>query len=148
MLDRLKTGQAGEYSGGGLIKSMGGMKSVLTSRRAGEKEAYDERVLGSGNFVESVLKSAGEKIADKNKTREEVMEEVVGITGIGREEIVRPSRKSGPARARAIYCHLCRETAGIRTSDLMRELKMTQSGIARLTARGRDLAGKYENKKI
>ncbi len=49
-----------DYSGGGLIRSMGGFKELL-KRGNKDREAYDDRILGCGGFVEKVLKEAGEK---------------------------------------------------------------------------------------
>ncbi len=43
-------------SGGGLIRSLGGWSNVLSARRKGEAEQADQRVLGSGSFVQGVLK--------------------------------------------------------------------------------------------
>ena len=40
---------------GGLIRSMGGWSAVLASRRRGESEASDQRILGDGDFVKQVV---------------------------------------------------------------------------------------------
>ena len=45
-------------NGGGLVRSLGGWSNVLAVRRKGEREEADQRVLGSGKFVQSVLKEA------------------------------------------------------------------------------------------
>ena len=42
--DRRDKYKSGEYSGGGLIKSIGGLGNVLTFRRSGEKELFDDRI--------------------------------------------------------------------------------------------------------
>ena len=44
-----------ELVGGGLIRSLGGWFEVLALRRRGEKEVFDQRILGDGDFVEQVL---------------------------------------------------------------------------------------------
>jgi REP-associated tyrosine transposase len=44
------------FKGGGLIRSIGGPEN-LKEHRNGTKWAYDERILGEGAFVESVLKN-------------------------------------------------------------------------------------------
>ena len=43
------------FTGGGLIRSIGGRENLEEHRRS-EKWAYDERILGDGKFVESVLR--------------------------------------------------------------------------------------------
>lgn len=44
--------------GGGLLRSAGGWSEVKSMRRLGIKQAADERVLGSGDFVRSVINEA------------------------------------------------------------------------------------------
>ena len=44
-----------ELSGGGLVRSHGGWSQVLSMRKQGLKEQGDERILGSGDFVQSLL---------------------------------------------------------------------------------------------
>lgn len=55
-------GQRPELVGGGLIRSMGGWSKVLSLRQTGEREAYDERILGDGDFVQAILKEADQKL--------------------------------------------------------------------------------------
>ncbi len=44
-----------ELVGGGLIRSMGGWSAVFDSRRRGEREVADQRILGDGDFVKQVI---------------------------------------------------------------------------------------------
>ena len=43
-----------EFTGGGLIRSKGGWSHVVSARRSGLEEEFDERILGSGDFVSAV----------------------------------------------------------------------------------------------
>ena len=54
-------GRRPELQGGGLIRSAGGKKSDLLGRKKEEREKGDERVLGSGDFVNETLSKAGEE---------------------------------------------------------------------------------------
>jgi len=47
-------GRRPELVGGGLVRSLGGWKAVKALRGMGEKIKGDERILGDGDFVESV----------------------------------------------------------------------------------------------
>ena len=47
----IERGRRPELVGGGLIRSMGGWWAVLASRRRGEREVADQRILGDGDFV-------------------------------------------------------------------------------------------------
>ena len=42
-------------SGGGLIRSLGGIGEAVCDRKAGIREAYDSRLLGTGEFVTQIL---------------------------------------------------------------------------------------------
>jgi REP element-mobilizing transposase RayT len=56
------------FKGGGLIRSAGGIENVQNRSRK-ERERYDDRVLGDGEFVESILRRAEEyeQVAEKTK---------------------------------------------------------------------------------
>jgi putative transposase len=51
-------GRRPELVGGGLIRSLGGWSAVKALRRAGDRELSDDRILGSGEFVEQIIKEA------------------------------------------------------------------------------------------
>ena len=48
-------GKVPELTGGGLIRSKGGWSQVVSARRRGQREEADERILGSGDFVNAIL---------------------------------------------------------------------------------------------
>jgi len=129
-----------DLSGGGLFRSFGGKSAVFKAFRAGEKMSSDQRILGEGDFVETVLRTAGEAMQKERKSRAEVLAEVETATGISREDIVRRTRERGPSNARALYCYLCREASGGSASELTGELGITQSAVSKLASKGRILA--------
>ncbi|CAB1061143.1 conserved hypothetical protein, partial [Olavius sp. associated proteobacterium Delta 1] len=51
-------GRRPELVGGGLIRSLGGWSAVKAMRRSGERELSDDRILGSGEFIERIIKEA------------------------------------------------------------------------------------------
>jgi len=63
-------GRRPELVGGGLVRSVGGRSEVVSLRRQGVRETTDERILGSGDFVERVLKEADEKTKGAYSARE------------------------------------------------------------------------------
>ena len=105
-------------------------------RKAG---ACGRGMFGGDDFVEGLLKADEKTIDRESKSRAELLAEVSRLTGIQRAEILRPSRNRESARARAIYCYLCKEEAGVSGPELMAELKINQSGISKLINKGRDL---------
>jgi putative transposase len=56
----ISLGRRLDLTGGGLVRSTGGWKMLKERRRANIRMKGDERILGSGDFVEAVLKKANE----------------------------------------------------------------------------------------
>jgi len=51
MAEGIRQGNRSELMGGGLIRRQGGIENVMLNRSIQNREAYDTRVLGSGDFV-------------------------------------------------------------------------------------------------
>ena len=92
------------YESGGLIRSAGGLEEVL-KRGKDDKEMFDERILGSGTFVEEILrkteKAEKKKIHDLNK----IIDIVSRHYEKGRKEILN-SRVKGVREARDLIVYL------------------------------------------
>ena len=58
-------GKSPEFTGGGLLPSVGGWMALKGFRKAGIRVKGDERILGDSDFVEDVLKAAGESFEPK-----------------------------------------------------------------------------------
>ena len=104
-----------------------------------ETGACGRGMFSGDDFVEGLLKADEKNINRARKSRAELLAEVSRLTGIPSEEILRPSRNRESARARAIYCYLCKEEAWVSGTELMAELKINQSGISKLINKGRDI---------
>lgn len=95
-------GRIPELSGVGLIRSKGGWSQVLSPRRRGKSEAFDERILGSGDVVNAILKEAEEKTRSQLKLRRigKTLLEIIG------EECARvkisPDELKGGSRRRKV----------------------------------------------
>jgi putative transposase len=128
--------RGGELSSGGLRRSAGFSRS-LSSGREEEMQVYDERVLGDGDFVESVVRRKEEWVPEKKVLLEEIIGVIKKKTGVGEREIRSRSQVRGVVKARALYCYLARERSGISGAELMKQLKMTSGAISSLITRGR-----------
>ena len=58
-------GRRPELVGGGLIRSAGGWSMVQAMRRAQDHMKSDERILGDGDFTQSVLDEAKERLEER-----------------------------------------------------------------------------------
>lgn len=128
-----------ELSGGGLLRSSGGERTLQHAFRVDEKMLSDQRILGGSGFVEAVLKAAGAAIEKEKKSRTEVLAAVENMTGIAREDIFSHTHERGAVRARAVYCYLCIRDAGATGSELVRDLGMSTGAISKLVSKGRIL---------
>lgn len=95
--------------------------------------------LGKEDFLGNILRRAAALAVKPCRDRGELLAETARLTGVPRAEILRPSRLRAAARARAIYCCLCREQGGISGAELMVELKVNQSAVSKLIGKGRNL---------
>jgi putative transposase len=100
-----------DLRGGGLIRSAGGMAKLLL-RDSEHREAADERILGSGEFVESVLDTCEPVAVSETITVADILAEVADRTGVTYEEIIGPSRGRVVSRARREFYHCAHEKTG------------------------------------
>jgi putative transposase len=128
-------GRRPELVGGGLIRSLGGWSQVLSlGRKRGEVE-HDARILGSGDFVQTMLQEAEEKIARQiryqgNYPPAAIIKKLCKAEGVNEEELLRGGRRRKVSKARArVACHLAREM-GLPMADIARKLGVGTSAIA------------------
>ena len=134
-------GRRPELTGGGLVRSRGGWSAVLSGRRRGEREASDERILGSGGFVERVIEEAEEGIKEALHLKrrfvdlETLLREVARGEGTVEEEVRGGSRRRKVARARALICQVAVKRMGYSGARVARLLGVTTSTVNRIAAR-------------
>jgi REP element-mobilizing transposase RayT len=102
MQEGLGQGRLPELTGGGLIRSKGGWSQVLSSRRSGRKEEFDERILGSSDFVNTILKEAEENTKHQLKLRRSGRTLAGIIQEECRRERINPAELKGGGRRRRI----------------------------------------------
>ena len=95
-------GRREDLSGGGLIRSAGGAENVAR-RRPEKRESADERILGSGEFVEEIWRAADHTgVARPQRPWEEILNEIAGQSGIEASRILGRSRERRVSRAKRI----------------------------------------------
>ena len=136
--DGVRMGKRPELVGGGLIRSMGGWSEVLSLRRKGERETSDQRMLGSGEFVERVVEEAEEGMKERLRWRKRVMglpallRDVAKKEGLGEEEMMGRSRREPVVRGRKIFCQVAVRKLGYTGASVARFLGMTTSSVNRM----------------
>jgi len=133
----IEKGRRPELVGGGLIRSLGGWSEVLSLRRKGEKTVSDERILGSGEFIEGLLSEAEEKAKQTLGWRGRVPDLQTLLSKISKKEGVEQQKVRGGdqrrsvVRARKVFCRLAVKRMGYSGASVARYLGVTTSLVNR-----------------
>jgi REP element-mobilizing transposase RayT len=131
-------GRRAELSGGGLVRSVGGWAQVKSLRSKGILIASDERILGSGEFIERLIAEAEQREKETLRLRrrvpdlEEFAERISKMQGIERNELIMGSRKSEVLKARKIFCQVVVKKARYSGAEAARFLGISTSAVNRL----------------
>ena len=130
VVDGIRDGHRADLGGGGLKRSQG-------ERQQYEYESFDARVLGSGDFVESLHIAApwGEKLP-KCVPLGRLAEVVAGALGLESATVRKPSKNRLPAAARGKICHLAVFEFGYSGTEVGRYLHLGSSGVSIAARRG------------
>ncbi len=141
MQEGMDQGHDHQFSGGGLVRSLGGWSHVLSMRRKGQKEETDERVLGSGDFVHQVIKEAEDKSLRQLKIKKsgltliKIIEQECKQGQISRKELESGSRRSKVSQTRAQIARRGMEDIGLSAAEIARHLGVATSSITRAIAK-------------
>jgi REP element-mobilizing transposase RayT len=134
-------GRQSELTGGGLIRSKGGWSQVVSARRSGRKEEYDERILGSGDFVNTVLKETEEKtllqlkLRRSGKTLSKIIDQECDKAQISPKELKGGSRRRDVSALRIKIARRGLDELGLSLAEIARHVGVSTSGIARAVKR-------------
>ena len=141
MQEGLGQGRLAELTGGGLIRSKGGWSQVLSARRSGQKEEYDERVLGSGDFVNAILREAEEKarrqlkLRRRGKTLAKIVEEECKKERISPNELKGGGRRRKISGLRATIAKRGLDELGLSLAEIARHVGVNTSSIRKAVLR-------------
>jgi putative transposase len=139
-------GRRPELVGGGLIRSVGGWEAVKKLRKVGTYQKGDERILGDGEFVESLMAQAGESLEQKFRLIaggydfEKVVDRVADLMGLEREEVLVSGKYEKIVAARSLLCFWAVSKLGISQTELARRLRISQPAVSMAVRRGEQLA--------
>jgi REP element-mobilizing transposase RayT len=134
-------GRQPQLTGGGLIRSKGGWSQVVSARRSGEREEYDERILGSGDFVQAALKEAEEKIRLQLKHRRtgrtlvQIIDQECDRWKISPKELEGGSRRREVSAMRIKIAKRGLDELGLSLAEIARHVGVSTSGLARAIKR-------------
>jgi len=137
-----------ELQGGGLVRSAGGNKAGLLGRKKEEREKGDERILGSGDFVNEALMKAGEDLKkgkEKKMPLAQLIAKVASYLDLKTETIISSSRKKRISEARGIICYLAVNDMGYSTSEVAHALDVRRVSAGQCVTRGEKIFDKSRN---
>lgn len=139
-------GRREDLIGGGLGRSLGGAPGQVPHEFQKTHQLYDSRVLGSGDFVESVLKSVEKSeevrrsVIRQNLSLNEIGKRVAGEYSIDLEWLYLRNRSQRVSEAKALLTFLATEYLGKTNAEMSRVLKMSPAAAGRARVRGLELA--------
>ena len=142
----IEQGKRTDLTGGGLVRSAGGWAAVKALRAAKVYEKGDERILGNSDFVESVLKSAEERMKKKYDYQargfelKDVVARVAEVMGIGDERIWASGKHREIVHARSLLCYWAVRELGVTMTSLARRIDQSVTAIGKAVIRGEKLA--------
>ena len=123
--------------GGGLNRSLGVWSQVLSLRRKGGRVASDERILGSGEFIDQLLAEAATREKDTLRLSRKVVDlarlaETIGAEGVTEAELRSGGRRRDVVRTRRLFCQVAVKSMGYSGAEVARFLGVTTSSVNRL----------------
>ena len=137
-------GKRPDLTGGGLIRSAGGWAAVKALRSTGTRMKGDERILGSGEFVENALKLVNEAFERRTRLRmqgitlEKLIRKVGDYFEVDPAELSTNSKVARVSRARAVLCYLCVREFGYSGAEMAKRINVSPSTVSKAVARGRE----------
>jgi REP element-mobilizing transposase RayT len=134
-------GKRSDLVGGGLVRSMGGWSEVLSLRRSQEEVLSDERILGSGEFVERLLGEADEKMKQRlrgdalRQRAEDVIRKVCKKERVNEEELKSGGRRGSISKVRSILASELTEEYGVPLAEAGRLLGVSTSAVSKMLSR-------------
>ena len=136
VLEGVEQGRRSDLVGGGLVRSLGGWSEVKAIRRSGVRELADDRILGSGEFVERMIKEAEENIRirftanDKDEKIGQVIELICKEEDVNIKELRAGGRRRPVTTARRRIAQSLVGEDGITLAEAARQLGVSTAAIS------------------
>ncbi len=136
-------GRRPDLVGGGLIRSLGGWSEVLSLRRSNERVLTDQRVLGTGAFVEDILEEADKQMQHRAAARrrwkeaEQLIRRACASAAVSLRGLRMGSRRGAIPRVRRRLAQELVEDLGVPMAETARMLGVSTSAISNALKRTR-----------
>ena len=139
--DGVEQGHRSDLIGGGLIRSQGGWAAVKDMIRQGIREKSDERILGSGEFVEQLIEQSDEERRKQFFGRQNQQRAIDYIrreckdAGVDIKALKAGSRRRKISELRARLIEKLIEEFGFSLAETGRQLGVSSSAVAKVLSR-------------
>ncbi|MBU4480656.1 transposase [Patescibacteria group bacterium] len=144
----LPQGRRKEFTGGGLIRSLGGWIEARESLKGRDHVMSDERILGDSDFVDSVISQSEEQYERRHKLKRQgfdlhrIAERVAEVLEMEPDGVFSKGRQSRKVRARSFLCFWAARELGMSHTALAKKLEMSPAGVGFSVERGESIAKK------
>jgi len=141
----IAAGRRPDLTGGGLVRSAGGWSALKAMRNDESRMKGDERILGQGDFVESVLKAAQENLDRKSKIRalgydfDWLVGRVLGLFDLTFNELLTGGKQRKMVQARSVLCYWGTGELGMSAVSISKKLNIASSTASESAMRGKQI---------
>jgi REP element-mobilizing transposase RayT len=154
----LHMGERPEFTGGGLVRSMGGWKAVKALRKTKALMKGDERILGDSEFVENVLRQNNEAYAQRLRLKSKgidlnaIAQRVSHLLDMPIEQVWSKGKYRQVVAARSLLCYWAVRKLGMSITSLASRFDVSATTISLSVVRGevmaRDCGFELDNSKV
>ncbi len=144
----MNLGRRPELVGGGLLRSIGGWKSLKEHTRRGVRIKGDERILGSSDFVAAVLKQVEEEMQQSTSLQmqgfdfEKLLSRVAAYYKTDIDDLCSGCRERKIAEIRSAVCYLAARKLKLSCKSIALELNISPSAVSNAVKRGKAIVQK------
>ena len=146
LCEAVELGRRPELTGGGLIRSLGGWGEVKKQRRQKAYMKGDERILGDGDHVDEVLRTANERLQSRYRLQvigldvDKIAQRVATLMGLAVEAVWAAGKHRNTVAARSLLCYWAVRHIGVSMSSLAQRLGISPTSVSQSVTRGEALA--------
>lgn len=119
-----------DLSGGGIRRSLASQCSCYDGA-----SAFDERILGLGDFVERLRSARPANAAERDRAIQRIISEVCGYLSVAETELLGRSRKRHVSSARALAAYRMQKELGMSQSEIAGRLAVSQAAVLKMMKR-------------
>lgn len=138
-------GRRPELVGGGLIRSAGGWKPAKESPKGQNRIKGDERILGSVDFVEEMLKACDEQFECRYMLRargisfDQLLKNIASAFDCESALVMSSVKSPRIVQARSILCYFAIRELGMTATAVAKEMGVTQPAVSICVRRGGEM---------